>query len=116
MWKGIDFEIDQNNNFDMFHEVLTNQLNTVDHWVVKVSGPKAELTAYFKSKKYLQLIKDKKISVRMVPTDLIKSEIQIKSSSINDIIYEYVGKVYKGSLDKSLIVDGAKSIVTSTLV
>ena len=113
-WRSIEFEITATNPIQNLHETLKVELNTADKWVVKASGPKIELAAYFKSKIFLDLIKDKKIVTKAIPTDKNKQKVQIKATSIEDIMSEYVDKVYDGSLDKQLILRKISDIITNT--
>lgn len=111
-WRSIEFEIDQVNNIASLHTMLEKELNNTDKWILKVTGPKAELSAYFKSKKYFKLTADKNVIVKANPTDSEKqNRVQIKSSGANDIISEYVNKVYSGGADKSLIIRKAQEII-----
>lgn len=111
-WKGLEFEIDQNSPITTLHTMLDRELDSDNKWIIKVTGPKAELSAYFKSKKYFKLIKDKNVIVKTTPTDSEKqNRVQIKSSSANDIISEYMNKVYSGGADKSLIIHKAQQII-----
>lgn len=113
-WRGIEYELSSVNTILNLHELLKVELNTVDKWIVKVTGPKVELAAYFKSKGFLSLIKDKKVVTKAIPTDKNKQKIQIKATSIDDIMSEYVNKVYDGGLDKQLILQKVKDIITNT--
>jgi DNA repair exonuclease SbcCD nuclease subunit len=113
-WRGIEYEMSADNTISMLHELLKVELNTVDRWVVKVSGPKIELAAYFKSGAFLELIKDKKIVTKAIPTDKNKQKVQIKATSMEDIMSEYVNKVYDGGLDKQLILRKINDIITNT--
>jgi UDP-2,3-diacylglucosamine pyrophosphatase LpxH len=113
-WKSVEFEVTASNPIQNLHELLKVELNTVDKWIVKASGPKVELMAYFKSKIFLDLIKDKKIVTKATPTDKNKQKVQIKATSIEDIMSEYVDKIYDGSLDKQLILRKISDIITNT--
>lgn len=113
-WRGIEFEIDSQNTVQNLHNMLVSELDDVDKWIVKVTGPKVELTAYFKSQAFLDLIKDKKVIPKAIPNDKNKQKVQIKSTSIEDIMSEYVEKVYNGSLDKQLILRKITDIITNT--
>lgn len=113
-WRSVEFEVTASNPIQNLHELLKVELNTTDKWIVKASGPKVELTAYFKSKIFLDLIKDKKIVTKATPTDKNKQKVQIKATSIEDIMSEYVDKIYDGSLDKQLILRKINDIITNT--
>lgn len=113
-WRQIEFEVTQDNPLSNLHELLKLELNEQDKWIVKVSGPKVELAAYFKSKEYLGLIKGKNVVSKAIPTDKNKQKIQIKATSIESIMDEYITKVYDGSLDKQLILQKTLDIIGDT--
>lgn len=113
-WRQIEFEVAQDNPLANLHELLKVELNNTDKWIVKVTGPKVELAAYFKSKEYLGLIKGKNVVSKAIPTDKNKQKVQIKATSIESIMSEYVDKVYDGSLDKQLILQKTLDIIGDT--
>jgi ribosome maturation factor RimP len=55
------------------------------------------------SKHFLKLKKGVNLRTRMLVNDKEKERTQIKAIKPEDIIAEYVEKVYKGSLDKATI-------------
>lgn len=113
-WKSLEFEIDKLNNVASLHAMLEQSLDSNNKWILKVTGPKAELSAYFKSKRYFKLIDGKKVIVKTNPTDSEKAtRVQIKSSGVNEIISEYVQKIYSGGADKSLIIHKAQEIINN---
>ncbi|CAB4124862.1 endonuclease subunit [uncultured Caudovirales phage] len=113
-WRGLEFEVTATNTIQHLHEMLKVELNTTDKWIIKASGPKIELAAYFKSEMFLSLIKGKKVVTKAIPTDKNKQKVQIKATSIEDIMSEYVNKVYDGGLDKQLILNKINDIITNT--
>jgi DNA repair exonuclease SbcCD nuclease subunit len=113
-WRGLEFEVTATNTIQNLHEMLKVELNVTDKWIIKASGPKIELAAYFKSEAFLNLIKDKKVVTKAIPTDKNKQKVQIKATSIEDIMSEYVNKVYNGGLDKQLILNKINDIITNT--
>lgn len=113
-WRSLEFEVTSINPIQNLHELLKVELNTTDKWIIKANGPKVELAAYFKSKIFLDLIKDKKIVTKATPTDKNKQKVQIKATSIGSIMSEYVEKIYDGSLDKQLILNKINDIITNT--
>jgi UDP-2,3-diacylglucosamine pyrophosphatase LpxH len=111
-WRSLEFEISPALDIATLHAALENSLNITDKWILKVAGPKAELSAYFKSKQYFKLISDKNVIVKTNPTDSEKAKrVQIESSTPADIISEYIKKVYSGGADKSLIIHKAQEII-----
>lgn len=113
-WKSLEFEVTHDNPMANLHALLESELNTEDKWIVKVTGPKVEMAAYFKSKEYVKLTKDKKVVLKATPNDKNKQKVQIKATSIEDIMNEYVNKVYDGGLDKRLILQKALDIISDT--
>lgn len=113
-WRGLEFEITHDNPLANLHELLKIELNEEDKWIIKASGPKVELAAYFKSKKYTDLIKGKKVVSKAIPTDKTKQKVQIKATSIEGIMDEYINKVYDGGLDKQLILQKTLDIIKNT--
>lgn len=111
-WRSLDFTVGKYLSIDELHDMLGANLDDVNKWILKISGPKLELSTYFQSKKYLDLVLGKSVVLKLMPSDAEKqSRIQIKSSSDNDIISEYVAKIYNGSADKSLIIHKAQEIL-----
>jgi len=113
-WRSVEFEVNATASLKDLHSLLEVELNTEDKWIIKVTGPKIELGAYFKSQQFLDLIKDKKVVTKAIPTDKQKQKVQIKATSIEDIMSEYVDKIYDGSLDKQLILRKITDIITNT--
>lgn len=110
-WRSVSFDMDKDNTIDSLHILLKNTLNELDSWVLRLSGPKAELTAYLLSKKFLNLKKGKSISTKPTFTDKKKKNIKIKSLSIKNIVGEYIDKTYVGSIDKKEVINAAMSII-----
>jgi DNA repair exonuclease SbcCD nuclease subunit len=102
-WRTIQFTVSADNGFSNLNETLKNELNDNDKFILKVTGPKVELTAYFKSKEYLALVKGKNVLPKPIAVDKTKQKVSIKATSMRDIMGEYVDKVYDGSIDKQLI-------------
>lgn len=102
-WTRIKFTISADSPASELNAILKTSLNSVDKFIVEVTGPKVELAAYFKSKEYLGIIKDKNIIPKSIANDTTKQKVSIKATSMHDIMSEYVNKVYDGSIDKQLI-------------
>lgn len=113
-WRGLEFEVSQDNPLANLHKLLKSELNEEDKWILKVTGPKVEMAAYFKSKEYVALTKGKKVVLKAIPNDKNKQKVQIKATSIEDIMDEYVTKVYDGGLDKQLILQKTLDIIKNT--
>ena len=111
MWKRFDHTISGEQPTGDLHDSLVRTLNDTDHWTLDIHGPKAEMVSYFKSKKFIDLKKGKKVVVKTTPTDKIKKKTIIKSSSTPDMVREYVLNIYSGQLDKSLIIQKAEELL-----
>jgi DNA repair exonuclease SbcCD nuclease subunit len=111
-WKSLEFAVNSSFTTQDLHTTLTSLLNSKDKWVLKISGYKVELTAYFESKQYLQLISDKSVTIKSTFLDTNKNnKIQIKSLSDFSIISEYIDKVYSGTIDKNTLLDKVQQIL-----
>ena len=111
-WKSLEFTVSADNPLSNFNEVLRQNLNDKDKFILKVNGPKIELTAYFKSKEYLSVVKDKNVLPKPLPNDKTKQKVSIKATSMRDIMGEYVDKVYDGSIDKQLILQKIDKVLS----
>jgi DNA repair exonuclease SbcCD nuclease subunit len=103
MWKGLSYEITESFSADDIHEDLMQQLNDIDHWIVEITGPKAEVLGYVGSKKAKSLTTGRDLKIKPVFTDKEKKQIRIEAVSLGNIVSEYIDKVYKGSLDKDIL-------------
>lgn len=111
-WRSIEFEVGQLSPATTLHALLEQTLDSDNKWILKVSGPKVELAAYFKSSKYLKLIEGKNVVSKTVPTDSEKqNRVKIKAVSPEGIVSEYVKKVYSGGEDKESIIQRAHEII-----
>jgi DNA repair exonuclease SbcCD nuclease subunit len=99
-WRGAKFEM----SLDMHDEIVTKVSGGHnDHWIVDISGPKAEVNAYLSSKEFKGLKVDVDIKVRATHTDTQKTILKIQAITMSNILAEYVDKVYDGALDKETI-------------
>lgn len=99
-WRGLKYEISASFSVDDVHASLEQELNSVDHWVLDVTGTRAEIEHYFGSKRWLELAEGKDIRRRTNFTDKEKRQIKLQARSMDSIIAEYFEKVYSGGLDK----------------
>ena len=114
MWRGDKFTIEAGFTADNMHEYLVANLpDTKDHWVIDMTGPKAEINDYLSSSRYKTMIKGIDIRVRTTFTDRDKKLIRIDSLLIDDIVTQYIAKVYSGSLDKKILGEKALEILRS---
>ncbi len=102
-WQGWKAEISQDHLIEDFHNDLFQYLNSTDHWVIEVTGPKAEILSYLDSKAYKTVTEGKDVKVKPKFTDKKKQQIQIEALSMEHIVDEWTNKVYIGSLDKKKI-------------
>lgn len=111
MWRMLKYEINKDYSVELMHDDLKNNLNLHDHWVLDVQGPKAEIITYLGSKAYKKIKTNCDLKVRTKFTDQIKNDVIIKATSIENILTEYIDKLYDGSLDKNLIKSKALDIL-----
>lgn len=111
-WKTCKFTINSENSADEVHAALVQA--TADrstHYVVEITGARAEVVAYVESAKYLKLIKGLSIRLKTVFTDKERRQVSINAVSMEQILSEFVGKVYSGSLDKDKVLQKAKEVL-----
>jgi DNA repair exonuclease SbcCD nuclease subunit len=113
MWKGLKFELSQDFSAIDMHEELTQTLNDIDHWVIEITGPKAEVLGYLGSKKGKSITIGRDVKIKTTFTDKEKRQVRIFASSVPSIVSEYIDKVYGGSIDKDLLKTTAKEIFES---
>lgn len=90
-------------SLDNIHVELESTLTPNDYWIVNLSGPRTELTAYLNSKKFVDLRSQFSIRVRVKHTDNGKDRVQIRAVTAQDAICQYVDKVYDGDIDHELL-------------
>lgn len=113
-WKTLKFACDSSTTFSDIHlrlEQATSDRTKNDHYLIEITGPKAEVVAYVESTKYLKLVKDLSISLKTVFTDKERKKVSINASSMEQILSEFVDKVYDGSLDKNKVLQKAKEVL-----
>lgn len=113
MWRGVKFELSPAFSAIDMHEELMQTLNDKDHWVVEITGPKAEVLGYLSSKKGKSLTTGRDVKVKPVFTDKEKRQVRIEALSLSHIVSEYIDKVYNGSIDKDLLKLTAKEVFES---
>ena len=115
MWRKIQVELSQLCDVDLAHKFISSSVKgTSDHWVVEMSGPKAELVGYLSSARYKEAILGIDVKVKVTFTDNEKKKISIEAKSMEHIISEYVAKVYDGSIDKDELTKLAKSVLSES--
>jgi DNA repair exonuclease SbcCD nuclease subunit len=111
MWKSLDLTISDTFSISDLHDQVCS-VDSVNKWIIKITGPKSEVSTYLKSKKHLDSVKDKNIIIKSNLIDSDKhSKIRIQASSPSLIISEYVEKIYSGNVDKQLIIRKAQEII-----
>ena len=113
-WHGMKCELSQDFSIEDVHNDLFQYVNSGDHWVVDITGPKAEILGYINSEPLAFLREKADIRIRAHYTDKNKEKVRIRASSVEDIFSQYVDKVYSGSLDKGIIKDKALEILNKT--
>jgi DNA repair exonuclease SbcCD nuclease subunit len=112
-WVSLEYEICTDNTIESIHSDIASTVNNNDHWVIKLSGPKAEIIGYQSSEQYKKIAKDVSIQIKPTFTDKAKKKQQIKASSVESIIFEYFDKIYDGAIDKDLLKKKSKEIIDS---
>jgi DNA repair exonuclease SbcCD nuclease subunit len=111
-WRSFKYELDASSSVDTLHERLVELLpGSTDHWVLEFKGPKAEIVAYADSARYKRLVAGLSIRLKTVFTDKQKQKVSINSVSMDQILAEFVSKVYSGNLDKSLLLSKARAVL-----
>ena len=109
-WLGSRHEINSEYSIDMLHEELSKILTPNDHWIVEITGPRAEIMQYMNSKRFQDIKKNIDIQIKTKFTDKNKRKIEIDALSMEHIIKEYITKVYDGNLNKDDIIKKAIDI------
>jgi len=116
-WRSVNLEISSSTSVDVVHELLiqaTADKIKGNHYLIELTGPKAEVVAYLESSRYLKLVKDLSISLKTVFTDKKHKKVSINSISMEQILSEFVDKVYDGNLDKDKVLKRAIEVLGQT--
>jgi DNA repair exonuclease SbcCD nuclease subunit len=100
MWRSIEKTIDQNFTSDDFHDYLSQSLTKADHWHVRLSGYRNDITNYMNSKKYRDLSAQYDIIIKPEYLDSDKKKFKIKAHTPKQVVKDFVDNVYSGSEDK----------------
>ncbi len=103
MWCRIKQVIDPSFTTDDLHQMLSGQLNKTDHWLLDLTGAKAEIGSYLGSKHFKDLIEGVDLKIKTSFTDREKRQLKIEATSMESIVSQYIDKVYSGSLDKTVL-------------
>jgi DNA repair exonuclease SbcCD nuclease subunit len=113
-WKTIRLELSGAVSSAEIHaslEQATSDRVAAHHYLLELTGPKAEVTAYIESAPYLKLVKGLSIRLKTVFTDKERKKVAINAISMEQILSEFVDKVYSGSLDKDKVLQKAKEVL-----
>ena len=113
VWKGVKYELSPTFTAEEMHQELMETLNDKDHWVVEISGPKAEIIGYLGSKKGKSITVGRDVKIKTIFTDKEKKQVRIEATSLSSIISQYIDKVYNGSIDKDLLKSTAGQVLQS---
>ena len=114
-WRGLRYEIVQNFSIDDLYNDLAQHLpNSKDHWTVELTGSKAEILAYLDSKRHQELISGVDVKISTKYLDKEKRKLRIEAKSMEQIVSDWVAKVYSGSLDKDLVRMKALEVLTKS--
>lgn len=102
-WRGLKFQLTVDFSAQDMHSELLSTLNNSDHWVVEITGPKAEILGYLDSKDGKSISTGRDVKIKTVFTDKEKRQVRIEALSLKYILSEYIDKVYSGSIDKELL-------------
>lgn len=111
-WKTVKLAINGENTVDIVHAALEQAtVDKTSHFVVEITGPKAEVIAYVESPRYLKLARGLSIRLKTVFTDKERRKVSINAVSMEQIVSEFVDKVYSGALDKDKLLLKAKEVL-----
>lgn len=110
MWRGLKYELDQSFTVEDMHEDIMQNLNGIDHWVIQMTGPKAEILGYLSSKKGKSITTGRDVKIKTVFTDKEKRQVRIEALSLKHIVSEFIDKVYNGSIDKEILKNKASEL------
>jgi DNA repair exonuclease SbcCD nuclease subunit len=94
---------------------IRNLVNTHDHWIITIKGPRAEVKSILNSKDINDLRLGASVTFRTEITDNVKVDrVSIKTSNIYDMVDQYLEKVYSGSQDKDCLRVAVRTALEST--
>lgn len=99
------------NTVDEILQQFNEKLNPKDNYILELEGYKADVNYLVESKKFQEY--KSKYKIRVIPTylDKKKETVSLKSFTVNDIVSEYIDKVYKGTIDKVTLKDRLTTII-----
>lgn len=115
IWRSIKYEITPEQPAEQLHLLLASSLpSSKDHWVIELTGPKAEVVGYLGSKEYKDLVSKIDVKMKTTFTDKEKKKISIEAKTMEHIVSEYAVKVYSGAIDKDELINCAKSVLSES--
>ena len=102
-WRGLRYDISQVFSIDDMHEEIQSTINKTDHWVIDITGPKSEIVGYLNSRISKDMLAGISVKVKTSFTDKERKTVRIQGTSVDQIVSQYIDKVYNGSLDKALL-------------
>lgn len=117
MWRRIRLELNQCYDVDAAHRDISASIaGSKDHWIVELTGPRAEVTGYVDSARFKKMVGEVDVKVKPEFTDKEKRKVSIEAKSMEHIISEYVAKVYNGALNKEDLLVRAKAVLSESRV
>lgn len=113
VWRGVRYDLSPTFSVEEMHEDIVHQLNDTDHWVIEITGPKAEVLGYLGSKKGKSIVTGRDVKIKTVFTDKEKRQVRIEALSLDHIVSEYIDKVYSGAIDKDTLKSKANEVFKS---
>jgi DNA repair exonuclease SbcCD nuclease subunit len=113
-WKTLTYTVGGEATIASIHSSIEQAFSdavTDNHYLVQITGPKAEVVSYVESTKYLKLVKGRSIRLKTIFTDKERKQVSINAASMEQIISEFVGRIYTGSLDKDKVLQKAKEVL-----
>ena len=113
-WRGLRYEINQQFSIQDLYEDLLRITGSKDHWTIELTGTKAEITSYLDSEKHKNLVSGIDVKIKPNYLDKEKRKLRIEARSMDQIVSDYIAKVYSGSLDKELLRTKALELIDQT--
>jgi len=107
LWKSASFDVGVDISLqDIGNHISAMCAGSKDHWIIDLSGPKAEIVSYLNSSAHKELIKSgASIRIRSKFTDSNKISKKISAFSVEGAITDYIDKFYDGSLNKGTLLE-----------
>lgn len=111
-WRGLRYDIEQGFGLeDLHNDVARHVTASKDHWTIEITGTKAEILSYLNSEKHKELVRGVDVNIKPNYLDKEKRKLRIEARSMDQIVSDYVAKVYSGSLDKELLLAKALELL-----